>query len=52
MLYAYARYELHDIAASSARELLGDEPWMEAHEEGSAMSFEEAVAFAFDSDTT
>jgi predicted ATPase/DNA-binding XRE family transcriptional regulator len=52
VLHAYARNELHEHAASSARERLGDQAWTAAHDEGRAMSFEEAVANALDDGTT
>jgi predicted ATPase/transcriptional regulator with XRE-family HTH domain len=52
VLHAYARNELHEHAASSAREQLGDQAWTAAHVEGRAMSFEEAVAYALDDGTT
>jgi predicted ATPase/transcriptional regulator with XRE-family HTH domain len=52
VLHAYARNELHERAASSARERLGDQAWTVAHEEGRAMSFEEAGAYALEDGTT
>jgi predicted ATPase len=48
VLYVYAHNELHQRAASAASEELGDQAWNEAREEGHAMSFEEAVAYALD----
>ena len=48
VLYAQANNELHQRAASAAREELGEQAWMAALEEGRAMSFEEAVAYALD----
>jgi hypothetical protein len=51
VLYAYARNELHQRAASAARDLLGDQAWTAAHDEGRAMSFEEAVAYALEGGT-
>ena len=51
VLYAYARNELHQRAASAARDLLGDQAWTAAHDEGQAMSFEEAVAYALEGGT-
>jgi LmbE family N-acetylglucosaminyl deacetylase len=45
-LYAQVDLELHLRAADAAREQLGERAWAEAWEEGRAMSFEEAVAYA------
>ena len=50
VLYAQANNEPHRHAASVARDLLGDQAWTAAHDEGRAMSFEEAVAYALDED--
>ena len=52
VLHAYARNELHERAASSARERLGEGAWTTAHDEGRAMSFEEAGAYALERGTT
>jgi tetratricopeptide (TPR) repeat protein len=38
--------QLHQHAASAARELLGDQAWTAAHDEGRAMGFDQAVAYA------
>jgi predicted ATPase/transcriptional regulator with XRE-family HTH domain len=46
VLHAYARNELHEHAASSARERLDEQVWTAAYDEGRAMDFEEAVAYA------
>ena len=46
VLHAYARSELHERAASSARERLDELAWTAARNEGRVMSFEEAVAYA------
>jgi transcriptional regulator with XRE-family HTH domain len=48
VFYAQANDELHQRAASAARERLGEQAWMGALDEGRAMSFEEAVAYALD----
>ncbi len=53
VLYAYTAYtsnEPNQRAASAAREQLGDQAWTAAHDEGRAMSFDEAVAYALDED--
>jgi predicted ATPase/DNA-binding XRE family transcriptional regulator len=50
ILYAYAKNELHERAASAARERLGDQAWTTAYDAGRAMSFEEAVAYALGDD--
>ncbi len=50
ILYAHASDELHQQVAAAARERLGDQAWTAAHDEGRAMSFEEAVAYALDGD--
>jgi predicted ATPase/transcriptional regulator with XRE-family HTH domain len=52
VLHAYARNVPHERAASSARERPGDQAWTAAHDEGRAMSFEEAVAYALEGGTT
>ena len=44
--YVTADHDLHQRAADAARERLGDRSWTEAHNEGRAMGFEEAVAYA------
>jgi predicted ATPase len=45
-LYAWADHEMHQRAAEAARERLGDPAWTATHDEGRAMTFEEAVAYA------
>ncbi len=47
-LVLYAHNELHQRAADATPEELGEQAWKEAREEGRAMSFEEAVAYALD----
>jgi non-specific serine/threonine protein kinase len=49
-LYALMDHELHQHAASAARELLGERAWKEARDEGHAMTFEEAVEYALEDD--
>jgi ATP/maltotriose-dependent transcriptional regulator MalT len=49
-LYAQVDLQLHQRAADAAREQLGERAWAEAWEEGRAMSFEEAVAYAREGD--
>ena len=49
-LYVWADHDLHQRAASAAREALGEQEWSEAYDEGLAMSFEEAVAYALGED--
>ena len=49
-LYAQVDLELHQRAADAAREQLGEQAWAEAWDEGRAMSFEEAVAYAREGD--
>ena len=46
--YAMVDQDLHRCAADTTRGSLGDRAWEEAREVGRAMSFEEAVSFAFD----
>jgi predicted ATPase/DNA-binding XRE family transcriptional regulator len=41
-------HELHQFAVSGAREQLGERAWSAAWEEGRAMTFDEAVAFALE----
>jgi hypothetical protein len=51
--YAYTTYtsnEPHERAASAAHELLGDQAWMAAYDEGRAMNFDWAVAYALEGD--
>jgi len=48
--YAHASDELHQRVASAARERLGDQAWTVAHDEGRAMTFEKAVAYALEAD--
>ena len=50
--YYHASDELRRYAASAARERLGERAWTEAHGEGRAMGFGEAVAYALGEDTT
>jgi predicted ATPase len=45
-LYAHMDHELHQRVAHAARERLGEQQWSAARDEGRAMSFEEAVAYA------
>ena len=45
-LYAQVDLDLHQRAADAAREELGEQAWNAARDEGRAMSFEEAVAYA------
>ncbi|MDQ5809600.1 MAG: hypothetical protein M3358_02400 [Actinomycetota bacterium] len=49
-LYAQVDLELHQRAADAAREQLGERAWAAAWDEGRAMSFEEAVAYAREGD--
>jgi hypothetical protein len=49
-LYALMDQELRQRAAEAARERLGERTWSAALDEGHAMSFEEAVAYARDGD--
>jgi predicted ATPase len=50
VLYAQVNNEPHQRAVSAAREELGERAWKEARDEGRAMSFEEAVAYALGED--
>jgi tetratricopeptide (TPR) repeat protein len=53
VLYAYTTYtsnEPHQRAASAARKELGDQAWTAAHDEGRAMGFDQAVAYALETD--
>ena len=45
-LYAQVDRELHHHVADVARERLGEQAWTAARDEGRAMTFEEAVAYA------
>jgi predicted ATPase/Tfp pilus assembly protein PilF len=45
-LYAQMDHELRQRVADAAREQLGERAWTAARDEGRAMSFEEAVAYA------
>jgi len=47
-LYAHMDHELHQRVADAARERLGEREWTTARGEGRAMSFEEAVAYAYE----
>jgi predicted ATPase/transcriptional regulator with XRE-family HTH domain len=49
-LYAWADHDMHQRATDTAREALGERAWKEAREEGGAMTFEEAVAYALGED--
>jgi predicted ATPase/transcriptional regulator with XRE-family HTH domain len=51
ILYAQARDETYQRAAFAAQETLGERAWTVAHDEGRAMSFEEAVAYALEGGT-
>ena len=49
--YAYTTYtsnEPHGRAASAAHELLGDQAWRATYNEGRAMGFDQAVAYALE----
>jgi predicted ATPase/transcriptional regulator with XRE-family HTH domain len=50
VLYAQASNEPHQRAASAAREVLGNKAWNETRDEGRAMTFEQAVAYALEDD--
>jgi non-specific serine/threonine protein kinase len=53
VLYAYTTYtsnEPHQRAASAAREELGEQAWTAAYDEGRAMGFDQAVAYALETD--
>jgi hypothetical protein len=41
---------MHQRATDAAREALGERAWKEAWDEGGAMTFEEAVAYALRED--
>jgi hypothetical protein len=43
-LYAWADREMQQKATNAAHEQLGEQAWEAAHDEGLAMTFEEAVA--------
>ena len=49
-IYAQVDLDLRQRVANAAREELGDQAWSVAHDEGRAMSFGEAVAYARDGD--
>ena len=49
-LYAQVDPELYQRVADAAREQLGEQAWAAAWDEGRAMSFEEAVAYAREGD--
>ncbi len=49
-VYAQVDLDLRQRVADAAREELGDQAWSVAHDEGRAMSFGEAVAYARDGD--
>ena len=46
--YAMVDQDFHRRVAETTRGRLGDRAWEEAREVGRAMSFEEAISFAFD----
>ena len=46
--YAMVEQDFHGRVAETTRGRLGDRAWEEAREVGRAMSFEEAISFAFD----
>jgi predicted ATPase len=50
ILYAHASDEFHQRAAVAAREMLGERGWEEAHAEGRAMTFQQAVEYALEGD--
>ena len=55
VLYAYTTYtsnEPHQRAVSAAREELGERAWKEARDEGRAMTFEQAVEYAFEGENS
>ncbi len=47
-IYVTADHDLYQRVAYAARELLGERAWTAAHDEGRAMGFEEAVAYALE----
>jgi non-specific serine/threonine protein kinase len=47
-LYAQVDHELSRRVADAARERLGEQAWNAARDEGRAMAFDEAVAYALD----
>ena len=49
-LYAWADHDMHQRATDTARETLGVRAWKEMRDEGGAMTFEEAVAYALGED--
>jgi len=48
MDYAQVDYEPHQRVADAARGRLGERAWNAARNEGRAMAFDEAVAYALD----
>jgi non-specific serine/threonine protein kinase len=50
LLYAQVDHELHQRVVDTVRESLGERAWKEAQDEGHAMTFEEAVAYALGED--
>jgi hypothetical protein len=48
--YVTADHDLHQRVAAAAREKLGEKAWAAAWDEGRAMGFEEAVAYALGKD--
>jgi predicted ATPase/transcriptional regulator with XRE-family HTH domain len=49
-LYAWTDHELHQSAADSTCERLGERAWTAARDEGRAMAFEQAVKYALEDD--
>ena len=49
-LYAQMDHEFYERVADAAREQLGEQAWTQAHSEGRAMSFEEAVEYVREGD--
>jgi len=47
-IYVTADHDLHQRVASASRELLGQGVWAMARDDGRAMTFEEAVAYALE----
>jgi predicted ATPase/transcriptional regulator with XRE-family HTH domain len=49
-VYVTTDHDLHQRVTSATRERLGEQAWTVAHDEGRAMGFEEAVAYALGKD--
>ena len=47
-IYVTTDHDLHQRVASAAREQLGDQAWTAAHDEGRALTFEQAVKYALE----